>query len=109
MWKVMIVDDEKLICRLVKALVKWDELGMELAAMAGNAPEALELAEKCQPDILITDIRMPGMDGLELIREMKSAVRRLRSLLSAVMLILSMPKRYCTWGWKLYLKTDQSE
>lgn len=71
MWKVMIVDDEKLICRLVKALVKWDELGMELAAMAGNAPEALELAEKCQPDILITDIRMPGMDGLELIREMK--------------------------------------
>ena len=71
MWKVMIVDDEKLICRLVKALVKWDELGMESVATADNALEALELLEEVRPDILITDIRMPGMDGLELIREVK--------------------------------------
>lgn len=71
MWKVMIVDDEKLICRLVKALVKWDELGMESVATADNALEALELLGEVRPDILITDIRMPGMDGLELIREVK--------------------------------------
>ncbi len=71
MWKVMTVDDEKLICKLVKALVKWDELGMESVATAENALEALELLEKVRPDILITDIRMPGMGGLELIREVK--------------------------------------
>lgn len=71
MWKVIIADDEKLICRLVQALVDWSSLDMELAATAENGLEALELIEKCNPDILITDIRMPGCNGLELIKQAK--------------------------------------
>ena len=71
MWKVIIADDEKLICRLVQALVDWSSLDMELAATAENGLEALALIEKCNPDILITDIRMPGCNGLELIKQAK--------------------------------------
>ena len=68
MWKVMIVDDEKLICKLVQALVEWDKLGMQMAAQAENAIQALDMLQQYRPDILITDIRMPIMDGLELMR-----------------------------------------
>lgn len=71
MLKVIIADDERLICRLVQNLADWDALGMEVVAMAENGLEALELVQSEKPDILITDIRMPGCDGLELIRNAK--------------------------------------
>ena len=71
MIRVIIADDEKLICRLVQALADWESLGMEVAGTAENGLEALELVEALKPDILITDIRMPGCDGLELIRRAK--------------------------------------
>ena len=71
MIRVIIADDERLICRLVQALADWDALGMEVAGTAENGLEALELVESLEPDILITDIRMPGCDGLELIRRAK--------------------------------------
>lgn len=67
MLKVIIADDERLICRLVQTLADWDSLGMEVVAMAENGLEALELVQSERPDLLITDIRMPGCDGLELI------------------------------------------
>lgn len=69
MWKVIIADDENLICRLVQALVDWTALDMEVVATAENGLEALEYIGKYEPDILITDIRMPGCDGLELIKQ----------------------------------------
>lgn len=69
--KVIIADDEKLICRLVQALADWELLGMEVVGTAENGLEALELIEILEPDILITDIRMPGCNGLELIRQAK--------------------------------------
>lgn len=71
MIKVLIADDEKLICRLVQALADWETLGMEVVGTAENGLEALELVEKLEPDILITDIRMPACDGLELIQRAK--------------------------------------
>jgi len=71
MLKVVIADDEARVCRLVQMLADWDALGMEVAGIASNGFEALELVEALMPDILITDIRMPGCDGLELIEKAK--------------------------------------
>lgn len=71
MIKVLIADDEKLICRLVQALADWETLGMEVVGTAENGLEALELVKTLEPDILITDIRMPACNGLELIRRAK--------------------------------------
>lgn len=71
MLKVVVADDEKRICQLICMLADWDSLGMEVVATASNGFEALEQIKIHQPDILITDIRMPGCDGLELIKQAK--------------------------------------
>jgi two-component system response regulator YesN len=72
MLKVIIADDEERVCRLVQMIVDWDALGMKVIGSASNGFEALELVEKFNPDILITDIRMPGCDGIELIEKAKA-------------------------------------
>lgn len=69
--KVLIADDEERICKLIQLLGPWQALGMEVCATAANGIEALELIGGKQPDILITDIRMPGCDGLTLISRAK--------------------------------------
>ena len=66
MWKVIIADDEKLICRLIEALVDWEKLNMRIAGKAENGLEALQMVRELRPHLLITDIRMPGCDGLDL-------------------------------------------
>ena len=74
MLKVVIADDEARILSLIRLLPDWDALGMEVAGTAGNGLEALALIERERPDILITDIRMPGCQGLELIERARRAV-----------------------------------
>ena len=71
--KVVIADDEVRICQLIQALVDWDSLGMNVVGVAHNGEEACETVQNCQPDILITDIRMPGCSGLELVQRVKDA------------------------------------
>ena len=68
MIKVLIADDEQKICQLIEKLVDWPGLQMQVAGTAANGLEALEKIQSLHPDIVITDIRMPGYDGLELIR-----------------------------------------
>ncbi len=72
MLKVIIADDEPRICKLVQVLADWDSLNMEVVGTAENGFEALDLIKTAHPDILITDIRMPGCDGMELIRQAKA-------------------------------------
>lgn len=72
MLKVIIADDEARVCSLIRMLIDWEALDMELAGIASNGLEALELIRMNQPDILITDIRMPGCHGLELIERAKA-------------------------------------
>ncbi|WP_317855732.1 response regulator transcription factor [Chakrabartyella piscis] len=71
MLKVIIADDEERICRLIKALVDWESMGMEVVGVAANGLEAIELVKVWNPDILITDIRMPGCDGLQMIERVR--------------------------------------
>ncbi|MEG1013994.1 MAG: response regulator transcription factor [Clostridia bacterium] len=71
MLKVIIADDEERVCRMLQILPDWTALEMEVAATAANGIEALQAIERDPPDILITDIRMPGCDGLELIARAK--------------------------------------
>ena len=77
MLKVVIADDEARVCNLIRMLIDWDELDMTLCGTAGNGIEALELVRAQQPDILITDIRMPGCHGLELIERAKQEIPQL--------------------------------
>lgn len=80
MYKVLIVDDEKMIRMGIKKVIRWEKLGVGQVFTAGSAKEALEILEEQAPEILITDIRMSEMTGLELIEEAKKLLPRLRVL-----------------------------
>ena len=70
MYKVLIVDDEQIIRNGLYQLIPWDQIGIGSVFTASCAREALEIARKNKPDILLTDICMPEMDGLEMTRLM---------------------------------------
>lgn len=78
MIKVMIADDEERICQLIEALIDWESLHMEVAGIAHNGLEACEMVKEIRPDILITDIRMPGCNGLDLIEDVMKSVEDLQ-------------------------------
>lgn len=69
MLKVIIVDDEALIINLIKMKVDWEKLGMEVVAQYSNSVEAYEALDIKKPDIILTDICMPNMSGIELARQ----------------------------------------
>jgi two-component system, response regulator YesN len=68
MHKVLLVDDEMFVRKGLLNLIDWEAQGYVVAAEADNGEEALRLIPTVQPDLVITDIRMPVLDGLELIR-----------------------------------------
>lgn len=76
MFKVFFVDDEELVIKSLQASLNWKEYGFELAGYALNGEEAFEQIRHIQPDVVFTDIRMPGTSGLELIKRLKDASSR---------------------------------
>jgi two-component system response regulator YesN len=78
MLKMIIADDEYNVREGLKEVVQWKELGIEIVADAADGQEAFELCRQLKPDILLTDIRMPMMDGLEAalkLKELEDPVR----------------------------------
>ncbi len=82
MYTALIVDDEEELRRAIIEKVDWKGSGFEVIGDAGNGIDALELAERLEPDLILTDIRMPMMTGLELARQ----VRELRPATQVVIL-----------------------
>ncbi|MCX7711007.1 MAG: response regulator [Clostridia bacterium] len=81
MIRLGIVDDESLVRTTVKKLIPFDELGLELCFEADDGLEALELCRQFKPDILIADIRMPGLTGIELIQELKNVLPSVKTII----------------------------
>ncbi|MHC5269404.1 response regulator [Enterococcus sp. LJL98] len=71
-YKVLLVDDEAEIREGMAQRIPWETLGFQICGTAENGVEALDLIEKEYPEIIITDIQMPFMDGLELIDRAQS-------------------------------------
>ena len=72
MYRVVLVDDERLIVRGLSSVVPWQELGCEVAGTAYDGKTGLELIRTVKPDIGLTDIRMPNMDGLTMLAAIRS-------------------------------------
>ena len=79
-YRVLLVDDEEEIRQGICRKMNWEALGFVLAGEAANGMEALEVAEQTCPDVVLSDIKMPYMDGLEL-------GRRLHRMMPAVKLV----------------------
>ena len=71
MYKVVIIDDEPIIVKGLSCVIKWEQYGCELVGSASNGKEGLELIRDKKPDIIFSDIAMPGMDGLQMIASIK--------------------------------------
>lgn len=71
MFTTIIVDDDFLVRSYLKQLEAWEKAGFEIAADVRDGEEALKAVEELQPDVVVTDISMPLMDGIELIRHLR--------------------------------------
>jgi two-component system response regulator YesN len=78
MYNVMLVDDDFPVIELLSEAIDWKALGLELVGTYENGMDAWEEAQRSMPDILITDIGMPKMDGLELIGKLKQHKANMR-------------------------------
>ena len=78
MLKTFLVEDEVVIREMIKKMIPWEQYGFELAGEAADGEMALPLILKCKPDLLITDIKMPFMDGLTLCRLVKKEIPDIR-------------------------------
>ncbi|WP_026496884.1 response regulator transcription factor [Butyrivibrio sp. WCD3002] len=81
MYKVLIVDDEPVIAEGLKKIVDWEKYNCVVAGTASSGKEGLAMVEKCNPDILFTDIRMPGMDGLTMLAALRSEHKNLQVII----------------------------
>ena len=68
MIRVLVADDEEKVCQLICKLIHWEELEMKLVGTASNGIGSLQMIEAEHPDLVLTDIRMPGYDGMELLK-----------------------------------------
>ncbi len=74
MYKVVIIDDEPIIRKGIKNIINWKQLDCEVCAEASDGIEGVEIIGRHLPEIILTDIRMPGMDGLNMIKQIKGIV-----------------------------------
>ena len=65
-YTLLLVDDEEEVIQVIMHKIPWEELGFSVIGHANNGIKALEIMEENQPDVVMTDIRMPYMDGMEL-------------------------------------------
>jgi two-component system response regulator YesN len=77
MIRLLIVDDEPLVQIGMKSMIDWASLDIEICGTASNGKDAFKLIEKYSPQIVITDIKMPIMDGLELMQQSQQKFGRL--------------------------------
>ena len=68
-YRVILVDDEPVILRSLKVAVPWEQMNLEIVGEARNGEKALQLVRELSPHMIISDIRMPGIDGITLMKE----------------------------------------
>ena len=83
MHKVLLVDDERIILDGISKIIDWEQLNLHLIGTARNGLDAYNIIKEKKPDIVICDIRMPGLNGLELVKkvtneEIKRAIKLLK-------------------------------
>ena len=103
MYKVLIVDDEVIIRNGLYNMIPWSKLEIDEVRTASGAQEALEIAREAMPDIVLTDICMPEMDGLEMTRRMLEFLPDLRVLVLTGYDDFKYAQKSCSLGVKEFI------
>ena len=80
-YKVLIVDDEEIVCRGLAKFVKWQEYGFSVEGIAYSVDEALALMERTAMDVVFMDIRMPGKTGLDMLQIIQKSYPGVKSVI----------------------------
>jgi two-component system, response regulator YesN len=103
MYKVLIVDDEPLILNGIESIVNWEEMGLVIIGKALDGTKAIKIVENEKVDIIITDIKMPVMDGLELICKIRDKGFNIKFIILSGFNDFEYVKKAITLGIENYL------
>lgn len=81
LYSVLLVDDEEEVFQVIMKKLDWESMGFRIAGYARNGVEALEMAEELQIDVVMTDIKMPYMDGLTFCRKLKELYQKTKIII----------------------------
>ena len=114
MHRVMIVEDEILVRTGLRTILDWSKLGLEVQSDASDGVEAYEIYRELRPDIIVTDLRMPRMDGMELIRKIREEDHRTRFVILTCVEELELARKAIELGvdgyiLKLSMTPDEME
>ncbi|WP_319005497.1 response regulator transcription factor [Metabacillus litoralis] len=103
MYKVLLVDDERIILEGISRIINWEDLGTTLIGTARNGLEAYDFIHKQKPDIVICDIKMPGMNGLQLVELMAKEHPSIKFIILSGFNDFNYAKKAMEFGVKQYL------
>ena len=109
MYRVFLADDEVWALAALKNLIDWGKYGFAVIGEAENGQQALERIERDQPDLIVSDIRMPGMDGLTLIKTIRDRNWRSEVLLVSGYTDFEYAKEAIRLGCRGYLVKPVAE
>jgi two-component system response regulator YesN len=109
MFKLLIVDDEKLIREGLATGFDWESLGFYVCGTAANGIEALKIIDKDMPDVIITDIKMPLMDGLDLIKHVNAKNKNTKFVVLSGYDLFDYAQKAINYGVTSYLLKPISE
>ena len=81
MYQVLLVDDEIKITQWLRRTIHWEKMGFVVCSVCTGGLSALNYLERCRVDVVITDIRMPGLNGLELLKQLYECKPSIRTII----------------------------
>lgn len=105
--RVMLVDDDRLAIEYMRGIVEWEELGYEVVAAAYNGKQALRFLDQYSPQLVITDISMAHMDGIELCQKIREKSKEVRVVLLTAYGEFEYARQAVQLGVDYYLIKDE--
>ena len=109
MYKVLIVEDEIIVAEGIRKMIPWEQLSLNLLGVVYNGTDALHFIKKHSPDIIITDIKMPGISGIELINKAKEHNPGVKAIVLSGYSSFDYAKSVMENGVRFYLEKPCSE